>query len=385
MQRRGHRIETIEAPLHEGTLMKAAVLREQKKPLVIEDVAIAKPGANEVLIKTIASGVCHSDLHFVDAHYTCPMPAILGHEAAGIVEAVGDNVGYVKPGDHVVTILSPFCGECEYCLAGRMSLCMHVNPDYARRKEGEPPRLSSAGMPLFQFGGLAAYAEQMLVHQRAVAKIRPDMPLDLAALIGCAVITGLGSVFHTARIEPGSTVAVFGCGGIGLMCINAAYIAGASRIVAIDMEGAKLNLAKGFGATDVVSAKDGDVVKAIQDLTQGGVHYSFEAIGLKTTAEQAFKVLRPGGMATIIGMIPVGTNIEIHGPDLLRERRLQGAFMGSNRFRIDMPRFIEYYMQGRLKLDEMVSDRIKLENINEALANLRIGKGSVARQVIMFN
>ncbi len=364
--------------------MKAAVLREQNKPLEIEDVEIAGPGPGEVLIKTVASGVCHSDLHFVDAHYTCPMPAILGHEAAGIVEAVGADVSYVKPGDHVITILSPFCGECEYCLTGHMSLCIHVNPNYARRKEGAPPRLSIKGEPLFQFGGLSAYAEQMLVHQHAVAKIRPDMPLDLAALIGCAVVTGLGSVFHTARIEPGSTVAVFGCGGIGLMCINAAYIAGAGRIIAVDMEGAKLNLAKGFGATDVVNAKDGDVVKAIQDLT-GGVHYSFEAIGLKVTAEQAFKVLKPGGTATIIGMIPVGTNIELHGPDLLRERKLQGAFMGSNRFRIDMPRFIEYYMQGRLKLDEMVSDRIGLENINDALENLRTGKGSVARQVIMFN
>lgn len=365
--------------------MKAAVLREQKRPLAIEDVEIAKPGPNEVLIKTVASGVCHSDLHFVDAHYTCPMPAILGHEAAGVVEAVGSDVGYVKPGDHVVTILSPFCGECEYCLTGHMSLCAQVNPNYARRKEGEPPRLSIRGEPLFQFGGLSAYAEQMLVHQRAVAKIRPDMPLDLAALIGCAVVTGLGSVFHTAKIEPGSSVAVFGCGGIGLMCINAAYIAGAGRVIAVDMEDAKLTLAKGFGATDAVNAKDGNVVKTIQEMTGGGVHYSFEAIGLKATAEQAFKVLRPGGTATIIGMIPVGTNIELHGPDLLRERKLQGAFMGSNRFRIDMPRFIEYYMQGRLKLDEMVSDRIKLGDINDALANLRVGKASVARQVIMFN
>jgi len=365
--------------------MKAAVLREQKKPLVIEDVEIAKPGPDEVLIRTVASGVCHSDLHFVDGYYPCTLPAILGHESAGVVEQVGSNVSYVKPGDHVVTILSPFCGECEYCLSGRMSLCVQVNPNYARRKDGEPPRLSVGSVPVFQFGGLSSYAEQMLVHQRAIAKIRNDMPLDVAALVGCAVVTGLGSVFQTARIEPGSTVAVFGCGGIGLMCINAAYIAGAARIIAIDMEGAKLNLAKGFGATDVINAKDGDVVKKLQEMTGGGVHYSFEAIGLKSTAEQAFKSLRHGGTATIIGMIPVGTNIEIHGPELLRERKLQGAFMGSNRFRIDMPRFIEYYMQGRLKLDELISDRIGLNDINDALANLRAAKGSVARQVIMFN
>ena len=363
--------------------MKAALLLEQKKPLVIEDVEISKPGPDEVLIRTVASGVCHSDLHFVDAHYPCAVPAILGHEAAGVVEQIGSNVGYVKPGDHVVTILSPFCGECEYCLSGRMSLCSSANQ--TRRGEGQAPRLSVKGQPIFQFGGLSSYAEQMLVHQRALTKIRPDMPLDLAALVGCAVVTGLGSVFRSARIEPGSTVAVFGCGGIGLMCINGAYIAGAGRIIAIDMEGAKLNLAKAFGATDVINAKDGDVVKMIQEMTGGGVHYSFEAIGLKATAEQAFKSLRPGGTATVIGMIPVGTNVEIHGPDLLRERKLQGAFMGSNRFRTDMPRFIEYYMQGRLKLDEMVSDRIKLSDINSALDNLRTNKASVARQVIMFN
>jgi S-(hydroxymethyl)glutathione dehydrogenase/alcohol dehydrogenase len=365
--------------------MKAAVLKEIKSPLEIEDVEISRPGPHEVLIRVAAAGVCHSDIHFIDGAYPVTVPCIPGHESAGVVEAVGDGVTYVKPGDNVISILSPFCGECDYCLSGHMSLCGAAHPDLVRRAEDEPARLTMGGKPLFQFGNLSSYAEQMLVHERSISKIRPDMPLDRAALIGCAVITGVGAVFHAAKVEPGSTVAVIGCGGIGLNCINGAYIAGAGRIIAVDMEGAKLNLAKEFGATDVVNAKDENAVEVIREMTGGGVHYSFEAIGLKKTTEQAFQMLRPGGCATVIGMIPIGTNVEIHGPDLLRERKLQGTFMGSNQFRTDMPRLVDYYMQGRLKLDEMISDRIRLDEINEALTNLRENKGSVARQVIMFD
>jgi S-(hydroxymethyl)glutathione dehydrogenase/alcohol dehydrogenase len=371
----------------EGVEMKAALLREQKKPLEIDDVRIDKPGPHEVLVRSVAAGVCHSDLHFVDGSYPMPVPAIPGHESAGVVEAVGADVTYVKPGDHVVAILTPFCGECEYCLSGHMSLCRMVNPTTGQRGAGQSPRLSTAeGKAIFQFGTIAAFAEQTLVHDHSIAKISPEMPMDRAALIGCAVVTGLGTIFHTVKVEPGATVVVIGCGGVGLMCINGAYIAGAARIIAVDVEQEKLKLAGVFGATDTVNAKDGDPVEKIMDLTGGsGVQYSIEAIGLKKTAEQAFRMLRPGGVATVIGMIPIGTNIEIHGPDLLRERRLQGTFMGSNRFRTDFPRFIDYYLQGRLKLDELISDRIRLEDVNAALDNLKQHKGTVARQVIMFD
>jgi S-(hydroxymethyl)glutathione dehydrogenase/alcohol dehydrogenase len=209
------------------------------------------------------------------------------------------------------------------------------------------------------------------------------MPLDLACLIGCSVVTGYGAVVHTAKVEPGSSVAIFGAGGIGLATINAAQIAGAVRIIAVDKDPFKLELAKKFGATDVIDASSTDnVVKRIQALSDGGVHHSFECIGLKATAEQSFSALRHGGTATLIGMIPVGTKIELHGPDFLKERRIQGCMMGSNRFRIDMPRLIEFYLQGRLHLQEMVSARIGLGEIYEGFATLK--RGGVARSVIVF-
>jgi S-(hydroxymethyl)glutathione dehydrogenase/alcohol dehydrogenase len=223
----------------------------------------------------------------------------------------------------------------------------------------------------------------MLVHEHAVVKIRKDMPMAQAALIGCGVTTGVGAVHNTAQIEVGSTVAVIGCGGVGLSCINGAAIAGASRIIAVDMNGSKLNLAKEFGATDVVDASDGNAVKQVLDMTNGGVHYSFEAIGLAATAEQAFKMLKRGGTATVIGMVPVGEMIQIHGAALLPERKIQGCAMGSNRFPVDMPRYVDFYMQGRLKLDELVSQTIKLEQINEAFEDMKTG--NIARSVITFD
>ncbi|TVS18772.1 MAG: Zn-dependent alcohol dehydrogenase [Gammaproteobacteria bacterium] len=360
--------------------MKAAVLREVNKPLEIEDVQISKPGPREVLVRTVAAGVCHSDLHFANGSYPYPLPAILGHESAGIVEQVGSMVTYVKPGDHVITCLSAFCGHCEYCLTGHMSLCQEPE---LHRGEGEEPRLGKTEAPIAQFLNLSSYAEQMLLHEHAIVKIREDMPMDRAALIGCAVTTGVGAVIHTAKVEPGSTVCVIGAGGIGLSAINGAAIAGAGRIIAVDMVPSKLELARKFGATDVINAKDKDVVGEIVEMTGGGVHYSFEAIGLKATAEQAFKMLRPGGTATIIGMIPVGVSIELHGVEFLAERKIQGSNMGSNRFRVDMPRFVDFYLAGKLHLDDMISRRIRLEDVNEGLAALE--KGELARSVIMFD
>jgi len=289
------------------------------------------------------------------------------------------KTSYVKKGDHVITCLSTFCGECEFCLTGRMTLC--ESPMVQRARDGQQ-RLSQNGEVVGQFANLSSYAEMILTHEHSVVKIREDMPLDTAALIGCGVMTGVGAVFHTAKVEPGSTVAVFGCGGIGLSAINGAKIAGAGQIIAVDMVGSKLNLAKEFGATDVVNPADGDAVKQIRSLTDGGVEYSFEAVGLKLTAEQSFRALRRGGTATIIGMVPVGTNVELHGPDFLREKKIQGSSMGSNHFRVDMPRLVEFYLRGDLKLDQMISGRIKLEEINDAMDQLKTGE--VARNVIAF-
>ena len=360
--------------------MKAAVLREINQPLEIEDVEHGDPGPREVLVRTVAAGVCHSDLHFQNGSYPYPLPAVLGHESAGVVEAVGQDVTYVKPGDHVITCLSAFCGHCEYCLTGHMSLCQEPE---LQRPTDQPQRLSKGDETLAQFLNLSSFAEYMLVHEHAIAKIREDMPLDRAALIGCAVTTGIGAVIHTAKVEPGSSVAVIGCGGVGLSAINGAAIAGAAQIIAIDMVAGKLDLARKFGATHTLDASQVDVKEAVRELTGGGVHYSFEAIGLKQTAEQAFKILNRGGTATIVGMIPVGTTIEIHGPEFLMERKLQGSNMGSNRFRVDMPRFVEFYLQGKLHLDDMISSRIRLEDVNDALAALETGE--VARSVIMFD
>ena len=361
--------------------MKAAVLREVNRPLTIEEIAVSKPKSHEVLVRTAACGVCHSDLHYIEGKYAAPLPTVLGHEAAGTVEAVGSEVRGFRPGDRVISCLSVFCGHCEYCTTGRPFSCQ--NPEVAR-DDGEEPRLAATdGGDMHQFYSLSAFAETMLVHEHALVKIRDDMPLDRAALIGCGVTTGFGAVVNTAGIEVGSTVAVIGCGGVGLSAINGAAIAGAGRIVAVDVKGSKLNLARHFGATDVVNAAETDPVEAVREMTGGGVEYSFEALGLKETAEQAFRMLRASGVATVVGMVPEGQMLEIHGADLLDDKVLRGSNMGSNRFRVDMPRYVDFYLDGKLKLDDMISRRIGLERINEAFEEMKAGE--VARSVIVFD
>jgi S-(hydroxymethyl)glutathione dehydrogenase/alcohol dehydrogenase len=357
--------------------MKAAVLRAVGEPLQIEDVELDATGPREVRIRAVAAGVCHSDLHFQEGKYPYPLPSVLGHESAGVVEEVGAEVRYVKPGDHVVTCLSVFCGYCEFCLSGRPALCPKVD---TRRTPEQPSRLQQKGQGIHQFLDLSSYAEEMLVHEHALVKIREEMPLERAALLGCAVTTGVGSVFNTARVEPGSTVAVIGCGGVGLSAIQGASIIGAGRVIAVDQIASKLELAKQLGATDLVNASDGNSIAQVKEITGGGVDYSFEAIGLKQTTEDAFRMLKNGGTATVIGMIPVGTRVEIDGFEFLMEKKIQGSNMGSNRFRIDLPRLVDFYLSGKLKLDEMVSREIQLEQINDAFDTLR--QGEVARQVI---
>src|SRR3978361_1597305 len=360
--------------------MRAAVLHEPHHPLTIEDIDIAKPKRREVLIRTSFAGLCHSDLHFIEGLYPCPLPMVLGHESAGIIEQVGEDVTYVKPGDHVITCLSVFCGECMQCMTGHMNLC--DNPE-VKLLPGAARRLKWKGQVLNQAFNLSVFAEQMLVHEHAVVKIGKDIPADRGALVGCGVMTGVGAVFNAAKVEPGSTVAVVGCGGIGLSAVNGAALAGAARIIAIDTNASKLEKAREMGATDTINASNVDPVAAVKDLTDGqGVPYSFEAIGLKITAEQCFAMLRPGGVATIIGMIPFGTKIELHGADFLRDRKIQGTSMGGNRFRVDMPRLLELWRQGRLKLDTLISGQVKLEEINEGFAMLK--SGSPVRNLINF-
>ena len=360
--------------------MKAAVLHAANQPLTIEEVELTKPKSREVLLRTAFAGLCHSDLLFIDGLYPHPTPCVLGHESAGIVEAVGDGVTYVKPGDHVITCLSVFCGTCPQCVTGHPNLCENTE---VKLPPGVSRRLTWKGGELMnQFLNLSSFAEQMLVHENSMVKIDPDIPLDRAALVGCGVMTGVGAVFNAAKVEPGATVAVIGCGGVGLSAVNGAALAGAERIIAIDTVASKLEIARELGATDTLNASNADPVKEVRDMTGGGVHYSFEALGTKNTAEQAFGMLRPGGTATIIGMVPLGVKIELHGYDFLRDRKLQGTSMGGNRFRVDMPRLLSLWRQGRLKLDHLISGRLKLDQINDGFAALK--SGAPVRQVIDF-
>jgi S-(hydroxymethyl)glutathione dehydrogenase/alcohol dehydrogenase len=360
--------------------MKAAVVEEFGQPLVIrQDLAIAAPGPSEVLLRTAAVGLCHSDLHYLQGMRKFPLPGVLGHEVSGIVEAVGPGVKDLKPGDHVVGALSVFCGACKQCLGGRFALCADTD---VKQPPGQARRLSRDGQPVSQVFNLSGFAEMMLVHRNALVKIRDDMPLDRAALLGCAVITGTGAVFRTAQVPAGSTVAVVGLGGVGLATVNGAKIAGASRIIAIDNVPSKLELARRFGATDVLLASDGDVVARVVELTQGGVEFSFECIGIPATVEQCFRMLQPGGTATVVGLFAPGVKASVEGWEFFLEKKLRGTALGSARIREDIPRLVELYMQGRLNLDDLVSRRIRLEDINEGFEAMT--RGEVARSVVVF-
>jgi len=359
--------------------MKAAVLFEPKTPLSIEEVSVAKPGPREVLIRTAAVGVCRSDLHFVDGAYPHPLPTIPGHEAAGVVEAVGEEVSTVRPGDHVVTCLSVFCGHCEQCVTGHMSLCVDAS---TKRPRTAPPRLSMGGAPVHQMLNLSAYAEQMLVHEHACVAIDRDMPLDRAALIGCAVTTGAGAVFNTADVTPGETVCVVGCGGIGLAAVNAARIAGAGKIIALDPVAEKRAIAEKLGATHTIDALSETAADEVVELSRGGVHHAIEAVGRPQSAATAVKVLRRGGTATILGMMPLSEKVGLSAMDLLSGKKLQGGLMGSNRFPVDIPRLVDFYMRGLLDLDTIIAERMPLEQINHAFDELR--KGDSTRSVVVF-
>jgi S-(hydroxymethyl)glutathione dehydrogenase / alcohol dehydrogenase len=359
--------------------MKAAVLFEAKTPLSVEDVTVDKPRAHEVLIRTVACGVCRSDLHFVDGAYPHPLPGIPGHEAAGVVEAVGEEVTTVRPGDHVVTCLSAFCGHCEFCVTGRMSLC--IDPG-VKRPKGAPPRLMLGDQPIAQMLNLSAYAEMMLVHEHACVAIDREMPLDRAAILGCAVTTGAGAIFNTAKVTPGETVCVVGCGGVGLAAINAAKIAGAGKVIAVDPVAEKRAIAEKLGATHTVDAASETAAAEVVEISRGGVHHAIEAVGRPQSAETAVKVLRRGGAATILGMMPLTEKVGLSALDLLADKKVQGALMGRNHFPVDIPRLVDFYQRGLLDLDTIIADRMPLERINDAFDELR--RGDTTRSVIVF-
>ena len=361
--------------------MKAAVLRDLARPMEIEDVQVSKPGPREVLVRVVASGLCHSDLHILEGDLPQSMPAILGHEPAGVVEQVGSEVRTVKPGDHVVVCLTFNCGHCEQCQGGHAYRCRE--PD-TMRDPGEPPRLSQGGAPIEPFMNIGSFAEMILVHESGCVPIRKDMPFDRACLIGCGVTTGFGAATRTANVRAGESVVVIGCGGVGLAAINGAYVAGAARIIAVDRVPGKLDMAKTFGATDGIDPADGDVVEQIMALTGGrGVDHAIEAIGRKETIEAAFNMIAKGGIATIVGVSRPDTLISLPAIAFMREKRIQGSMMGGVRLSIDIPHYVDLYMQGRLKLDEIISQRLKLADVNRGFDDMR--RGEVARSVILFD
>jgi S-(hydroxymethyl)glutathione dehydrogenase/alcohol dehydrogenase len=362
--------------------MQAAVFRKVHEPLTVESVEVDKPWGREVLVRTAATGVCHSDLHVVEGHsrYALDKPFILGHEGAGVVEAVGADVTTLRPGDHVVACLSGFCGTCAQCLSGHPNLCVG---GVVSRPASAAPRLSQRGQAFQQFAAIGSYAERMLLHENSLVKIDADLPLDRAALVGCGVLTGVGAALRTSGLQGGQTVAVFGCGGVGLAIVQGARIGGASRIIGVDVFDSKLEMAKRVGATHVVNSAHDDPVKAVRALTGGaGVDHAFEAVGNTALVRQAIESLAIRGTATIVGVLPPDAMIEFPWMAIRPECKVQTSRMGSNQFRTDIPRYLEFYRQGRLLLDEMVTRRGRLDDINEAFRAMKAGE--VARTVLTF-
>jgi S-(hydroxymethyl)glutathione dehydrogenase/alcohol dehydrogenase len=362
--------------------MRAAVLHHYNQPLKIEEVAIAEPGPGEVLVRLAASGVCRSDLHALegDSPVVHP-PMVLGHEGAGVIEAVGPGVGGVSPGDHVVIALYGPCGTCNSCRSGQLTRCNGParQSTFGLMADGTS-RLRQGETEVRPFVGSGSLAEYSVVAEPMVVRIPDDVPLEAAALTGCGVTTGIGAALNIARVEPGSTVAVVGCGGVGLNVLQGCRVAGATRIIAVDTNRAKLDLASDLGATDGVLVGDDDPVAAVRALIPGGVDYAFEVIGIPSVVRQAFEMTRDGGTAVMVGSPPGGADISVDGRLLFADRRLLGCMGGSNIPQRDIPRIIELYRQGRIKLTELIGQRLALEDVNDAFVAMRTG--DVARSVV---
>jgi len=355
--------------------MKAALFQKAHEPLTIEDVDLAELRPDEVYVRTVCSGVCHSDLHVVDGMGNLQMPMVLGHESSGVVEQVGRDVSYVAPGDRVIMSFKPFCGRCYYCLGGRPHLCNDRGLAAASAR-----RITWKGKPVLQMGGVASFAEYMVTSESGVVKIPSDMPMAEAALLGCAVMTGVGAALYTAQVPGGAIAAVVGCGGIGLNIIQGCRLAGASQIIAIDVVPYKLELARKFGATHTINSKEVDAVRAVKEQTgKLGVEYAFEAIGHPDTARQAFDMLRAGGTAVMVGVMG-GAELRFPGMAFLDEKKVIGCQYGSARFREHMPKLIDLFLQGRLNMSELVTQRMPLREVNRAFQLMRDGK--VARSVL---
>ena len=364
--------------------VRAAVLDDVGGPFSVESLRLEMPRYGEVLVRLGASGVCHSDWHLVTGATKHPMPLVAGHEGAGIVEAVGEGVTRVHPGDHVILSWAPDCGHCFYCVRGQGNLCAtYLGPIWAGTMLDGTPRLSWDSRPVYHFCGLAAFAERTVVPQESCVPIRRDVSLDVAALVGCAVATGVGAVLYTADVRPGSSVVVFGCGGVGLNVIQGAVLAGAQTIIGIDTLDSKLELASQFGATDVVLAGDGSRAR-IQELTDGrGADYAFEAVGSPAVQQEGLRVIRPGGTLVLVGLSSVKESTNLSGAFITRQEKVvRGSYYGGVNTKRDFPLLIDLYLAGKLNLDGLVTRRYALDEINEAYRAMLDGK--LARGLIVF-
>ena len=359
--------------------MKAAVLRSINQPLQIEEFDLPDLPRDQVHVRLAASGVCHSDWHVLKGDWPhIPTPTILGHEGAGIVQAVGADVSGINVGDHVVLAWKRSCGTCEMCQQGYPNLC-DLPPEAAGRPMQRPSR-----QPMEKMLGLGTYSTETLVPADVIIPINKEIPLEQAALVGCGVLTGVGAVVNTAGVEPGTSVAVFGCGGVGLNCIQGAALAGADPIIAVDIHPQKLALAHQFGATHTINARQQDAVEGIVTVTGVGAHYAFEAVGLSgETFLQSIACVRKRGTAVFVGHAPFDTPVALDARMLMHEKSIIGSYYGTARPHVDIPRLLHLYQTGKLMLDELVSRTYPLEAVNEAF--VAMGSGEVARSVLVFD
>lgn len=364
---------------------QAAVLMQPNTPLEINELTLQEPAAGEVLVKLAASGVCHSDYHLISGATKHPLPAVLGHEGAGIVETTGPGVQGLKAGDHVVLNWAPACGECFYCLHEQPNLCeTFTGPIWAGTMLNGTPRLSLDGAPIYHYCGLATFAEYAVVPEQSCIAVRKDVPLRVASLVGCAVATGIGAAFYTARVKPGSSVVVVGCGGVGLNILQGAALCGAYPIIAVDTSATKQALALQFGASHSLPS-DSQTADAIRALTGGrGADAVFEAIGLPSVQEQSLAYVRPGGELILVGISPMGTGTNFPSAILTRQEKVvKGSYYGSINAARDFPLILDLYMAGRLKLDELISREYRLDQVNDAFTAML--SGDTARGVILFD
>ncbi|MBL6752204.1 MAG: Zn-dependent alcohol dehydrogenase [Nevskia sp.] len=363
--------------------MKAAVLEAIDAPLRVEELELDEPKSGEVRIRIVACGVCHSDYSYMKGILRMPLPAVPGHEAGGVVEAVGPGVQGFAPGDHVIGVLTPNCGVCDMCRENKPFLCikMMATMGNGTMLDGTT-RLHRGGTHVHHLCGIAAFAEHAVVPAGSLVKIEKDVPLETVCLIGCGVTTGVGAVLNTAQVKPDTTVAVLGCGGVGLSIVQGARIAGARTIIAVDPVAAKRELAQTLGATHAIDPAAGDVAKAVKKITGLGVHYAFEAIGRVDTIALCYAMLRPTGLAVAVGVAPPADEVRLRAGGLLQQKALIGSAYGSAVPSRDIPLYVDLYRRGELKLDQMITHRIALDQVNDAFETMVHGQG--ARSVIVF-